>query len=63
MPSDLAGPQTTLGIFGRMHLSELKQIYLGCYECGRLQGDSCESMKKGCTSLLNLLKQNPFEEG
>jgi hypothetical protein len=65
MPSNLAGPQTTLGTFGnaRMQLSEIKQIYLGCYDCDRLQGGSCENMKKACTHHLELLKENPFPEG
>ena len=62
--ANLAGPQTTLGTFGnaRTPLSQLKQNYLGCYDCGRLQDDTCGEMKEGCKILLAGLKENPFKE-
>jgi hypothetical protein len=62
MPSNR--PQTALGTFGnaRMQLSALKENFLGCYDCDRLQDDSCDDLKEGCKILLTGLKDNPFVE-
>ena len=57
-------PQTTLATFdqkpGKANLSQLEQNYLGCYDCERLQGNSCAELKEECVILLAGLEKEPF---